>query len=355
MANRFTVIHSFQGRDGSGPAARLFRVGQQTLYGTTTQGGTGNCFAGCGVVFKINNLGRLVVLHNFAGGTDGSGPQAGVVRDSQGNLYGTTSSGGDPTCTCGIIFKLDKYGNETVLHRFTGGNDGVSPLGDLVLDKVGNLYGTTAAGGSTNGGTIFKVDAAGNETVLHSLTADEGINPQAGLVRDVEGNLYGTTWQGGLSTGTIFRLDPAGQLTVLHDFVLDGTGPQALTRDANGNLFGTTVQGGTGSYGLVFKLDPAGNYTVLYNFSGRHGINPEGGVVLDSAGNLYGVTLGGGNAACGTIFKVDTSGIEKVLYSFQCSEDGGLPRGGIIINKLGHLFGTTTIFGGAGTIFRLIP
>lgn len=351
----FTVLHSFQGADGSQPVAKLFRVGLATVYGTTSQGGTGQCIAGCGVVFKITSRGKYTVLHDFAGGSDGAAPQAGVIRDGNGNLYGTTSSGGDANCGngfgCGMVFKLDSLRNETVLHRFAGGSDGANPVGDLVRDKDGNLYGTTFAGGTANGGTIFTIDSASTETVLHSFTGNEGYNPAAGLVRDNKGNLYGTTWQG----STIFRLDAAGHITVLHTFVgFDGIEPQGLTRDATGNLFGTTVQGGTGGYGVVYKLDPQGHYTVLHNFAGPDGVHPEGGVVLDLSGNLYGVTLNGG-MGFGTIYKVDTNRNETVLYSFKGQTDGGLPRGGLVLNKYGTLFGTTTTFGGSGTVFQLVP
>ncbi|MGO4880231.1 MAG: choice-of-anchor tandem repeat GloVer-containing protein [Bryobacteraceae bacterium] len=247
-----------------------------------------------------------------------------VTLDSAGNVYGTTYGGGqscpvDPVYGCGVVFKVDTDGNETVLHAFTGGADGAYPSGGLVLDSAGNLYGTAAEGGFFNSdpcasgcGVVFKLDAAGQETVLYSFTGGaDGSFPSGGLVRDSEGDLYGVV-SDLLPAGAVFKLDTAGALTVLYAFTggADGGGPSGLVLDRSGNLYGTATSGGggvcSGGCGVVFKLDTAGNETVLYTFAGfPDGAHPETGVVRNSAGDLYGTTFSGGNAAGdGVVFKL---------------------------------------------------
>src|SRR5271157_3461030 len=229
-----TVLHSFTGTggDGANPYAGLVRDAQGNLYGTTYVGG-----AGYGTVFKLDTTGKETVLYSFTG-YDGSGPEAGLVLDAQGNLYGTTKYGGNLACYapygCGTVFKLDTTGKETVLYSFTGTGtgDGEAPEAGLVLDTKGNLYGTTpyggTNGGASNGGTVFKVDTTGKETVLYSFAgtgAGDGQNPEAGLVLDAQGNLYGTTYFGGANAGgTVFKVDTTGKETVLHSFTGTGGG-----------------------------------------------------------------------------------------------------------------------------------
>jgi len=172
------------------------------------------------------------VLYSFNSSPDGQLPMAGLVRDAQGNLYGTTAGGG---VGCGTVFKVDSTGNETVLYTFPGtGVDGSQPQAGLVLDAQGNLYGTTLSGGAYYMyGTVFKVDAAGNETVLHSFGrpgSDDGANPLAGLVRDAQGNLYGTTVNGGHCCGTVFKVDSTGRETVLYNFTGGWVGGRPRTR-----------------------------------------------------------------------------------------------------------------------------
>jgi uncharacterized repeat protein (TIGR03803 family) len=242
------------------------------LYGTTQNGGSGGgCSFGCGTVFKLAPAGNETVLHSFTGSPgDGGRPVAGLIMDTAGNLYGTTAEGGSGTCTvingvpvsgCGTVFKLDPAGNETVLHSFTGGSDGIQALAALIMDQAGNLYGTTELGGSFGFGTVFKLDPSGNETVLHTFTGgNDGATPFfAGLIMDTAGNLYGTTFNGGASGyGTVFELDTAGNETVLHSFTGspgDGASPPAaLIMDKAGNLYGTTLIGGASGFGTVFKL-----------------------------------------------------------------------------------------------------
>jgi uncharacterized repeat protein (TIGR03803 family) len=199
------------------------------------------------------------VLHQFTGSPGGEYPYSPLVMDTQGNLYGATYNGGNsatqcyPNPGCGVVFKLDTSGNETLLHTFTNTPDGAYPFGALVLDAQSNLYGATLSGGAYDWGTVFKIDPSGNETVLYSFCIEalkgypctDGANPNGGLVRDAQGNLCGTTEQGGASGyGTVFRLSANAKETVLHSFAGaggDGADPLAgLARDPQGNLYGTT-------------------------------------------------------------------------------------------------------------------
>ena len=304
------------------------------------------------------------VLHSFSGGADGKTPY-GLVRDQAGNLYGTTASGG--ASNSGTVFKLDASGTETVLYTFTGGADGKLPIGPLVLDPSGNLYGTTNDGGKPYAcflgyfgcGVVFKLDAAGEGTVLYTFTGgtDGGEPYSVGLVRDASGNLYGTTAAGGTSDeGTVFKLDTTGKETVLYSFGSGGVEPFAgLVRDASGNLYGTTTNGGSG-FGVVFKLDTAGKETVLHKFTGgADGAVPYAGLVLDAAGNFYGTTTAGGASNFGTVFKLDTAGTETVLHSFTGGADGAVPYAGLVLDAAGNFYGTTTAGGASnfGTVFEI--
>ena len=329
----------------------------------------------------------FVLLHNFTGPPDGLNSPAGLVEDAAGNLYGTTTQGGviGGACGnlgCGTVFKVDKDGNETVLHRFDGQPDGASPSAGLVLDASGNMYGTTSLGGTSNLGTVFKVDSFGKESVLYSFMGEpDGASPVADLVIGAAGNLLSTTSLGGNSNfGTVFKLDSTGKESVLYSFKgePDGAHPTAdLILDATGNMYGTTFEGGAGpcnlnshykyrtpsTCGVVFKLDTAGTESVLYSFTGDpDGANPAAGLVRDSTGNLYGTTAAGAVLCyaigslpptpttgyyCGTVFKLDTTGKETVLHSFTGTPDGAIPHAGLILDAADNLYGTT-LEGGAG-------
>ena len=250
--------------------------------------------AGTGGSPPISEGQTLTTLHSFeyVDGT-ATGPLTGVIRDAAGNLYGTTTGGGDVSCYapagCGTVFKLDRTGEKTVLHSFTGGADGARPFAGLIRDTAGNLYGTTGEGGTFNFGTVFKVDATGAETVLHSFNWVDGLGPAAGVIRDAIGNLYGTTEYGGASlNGTVFKLDINGTETVLYTFSggADGESPNAVIRDKAGNFYGTTYSGGRQDNGTIFKVDKTGKKTTLYTFtrppSTRNvdGVTPNSGLVL---------------------------------------------------------------------------
>jgi uncharacterized repeat protein (TIGR03803 family) len=256
-------LHSFTGSpDGANPYAGVIVDSAGNLYGTTLYGGA----YGKGTVFEVDSAGVETVLYSFTGGPDGGEPYGNLVMDATGILYGTTILYG--AYGYGTVFKLVPSGAERVLHSFTGGADGGWPTAGLILDAAGNLYGTTTIGGARYG-TVFKLDSRGAATVLHTFTGSpDGNSPFAGLVMDVAGNLYGTTLYGGNSSycgcGTVFEIDAAGKETVLHTFTgeIDGAYPEGgLILDSAGNLYGTTESGGYhfdlgGGDGVVFKITP---------------------------------------------------------------------------------------------------
>jgi uncharacterized repeat protein (TIGR03803 family) len=315
------------------------------------------------------------VLYSFAQPErNGAEPSAGVIADKAGNFYGTTLEGGG-TQGCGTVFKLAPDGTETVLHAFCdGAGDGRSPRAGLIADKAGNLYGTTMNGGGKSLGAVFRLAPDRTETLLYSFVGvSDGSYPEAGLILDKGGNLYGTTRGGGTAgVGTVFRLAPDGTETVLYSFRggSDGASPVAgLLADEAGNLFGTTMTGGgAGCYenqgcGTVFRLATDGAETVLYSFqSGSDGAFPLAGLISDSAGNLYGTTTGCCGESKGTVFKLAPDGTETVLHAFTGGKDGAYPRSSLIA-KAGNLFGTTYAGGnmsclgggggGCGTVFKL--
>ena len=292
---------------------------------------------------------------------------AGLLRDKAGNLYGTAAAGG--TSGNGVVFKLDTSGKQTVLHKFAGDpRDGAFPQAGLIRDAVGNLYGTTTYGGRFGDGTVFKLNAAGKETALYDFTgAGDGGNPQLGsLVADGQGNLYGTTSTGGLFScgsdgcGVGFRLDKAGKETVFHNFSgADGQSDTGLIRDKAGNFYGTTVFGGPFQYGVVYMLDRTGRETILHSFdSSTDGGFPFAGLVRDAAGNLYGTTQIGGTSGSGVVFRLDAATYtETVLYNFTGGSDGGLPFGDLILDEAGNLYGTTSVGGDSnfGAVFMVTP
>src|SRR5580704_600201 len=218
QAQTFTVLHNFKGFDGSNPYAGLIRDTAGNLYGTTLNGGTGE---GHGTVFKLDTAGVLTTVYGFRGYGDGNKPYAGVVRDRAGNLFGTTPSGIGHKFSLGIVYRISSAGKEAKPHVFTGPpSDGSNPYGGLIRDNAGTLYGTTGGGGAASRGTVFKL-SAGKETVLYSFTGTngDGAYPEGTLVRDNSGTLYGTTSSGGGSAfGTVFKVDTTGKETVLHSF-----------------------------------------------------------------------------------------------------------------------------------------
>ncbi len=350
-AGRETVLYSFTGgADGGSPFGSMVRDSAGNLYGVTDGGGNG-----VGVVFKVDPSGHETVLYSFTGGPDGGYPYP-VILDSAGNLYGTTTNGGGAS-NAGVVFKVDPTGHETVLYSFTGGNDGGYPDAGVIRDAAGCLYGTTSSGGASNAGVVFKVDTSGHERVLYSFTGGaDGGSPYAGVIRDSASNLYGTTDFGGTAgLGVVFKLDRSGHETVLHTFRRGPDGNQpvyaGVIRDSDGNLYGTTAFSGAGGQGAVYKLDPSGNATVVYAFPGAaEGQYPfYGGVIFasdgESDGHLYGTTFYGGSHGAGVVYQLDEDGNETVLYGFsQFTANGfGHPIGGVIRDSAGNFYGTTFI------------
>ncbi len=362
-----SIVTSFPNgaSDGSSPNAPLASDGAGNLYGTTASGGLGQ-----GIVFTIRTAGTgFAVLHDFVGGpSDGSTPEGGVVLDGNGRLYGTTAGGG--ASGAGTVYTLNTDGTGFLLLHSMGptAQDGVNPQAGLVLDQEGNLFGTTYGGGANFVGTIFtlRTDGAGF-VVLHDFNAfvqSDGWGPLASLVLDNTGFLYGTTLYGGDSNvGTIFKVACDGtQFSLLHSFTgLDPDGNhEPLVLDEGGNLYGTTPFSGTGGAGTVFKIGTDGSgFAIVHNFGVAHleGAGPAGGLRLDGVGNLYGTTYSGGAWGAGTVFKLRTDGSRlEVLHSFVGGvSEGWSPYGPLLLDGAGTLFGTTKSGGEwyAGTLFRL--
>ncbi|HXM20010.1 MAG TPA: choice-of-anchor tandem repeat GloVer-containing protein [Terriglobales bacterium] len=329
-------------------------------------GGDWNCNYpyGCGVLYKLDTAGTETVLHIFSGSPDGVGPAAPLVRDKAGNMYGTTGGGG--SVGYGTVFKIDTAGKETVLYNFTGGSDGCNPYQGLVVGQFGALYGTAFGCGSSDAGTIFKVDRAGKFTLLHGFIGSDGRNPLYGhLTMDKSGNLYGLTEYGGAyGYGVLYKLTKRGT-TVLHSFsygTSDGCWTYgSVVQDKAGNFYGTTYRCGSYGYGTIWKVSQKDQETVLHNFDCTEAIGPVAGVVLDSKGNLYGVTSYGG-ADCGSdgygvLYELSASGTLTVLHTFGGS-DGIYPDGEVLRTAKGTLYGTTSMGGGAngaGTVWSYVP
>jgi uncharacterized repeat protein (TIGR03803 family) len=351
QAQTFKVLFNFTGSaDGESPYGSLVRDTAGNLYGTTEAGGA----SGAGTVFKVNKSGTHTVLYSFKGGSDGANPYVGVIRDAAGNLYGTTANGG--ASGLGTVFKLTKTGNEKVLYSFAGGSDGCYPYGGLLRDAAGNLYGTTEVCGASGVGTVFKLTNTGKETVLHSFAggSSDGEFPSfTSLLMDTSGNLYGVAEQGGTDNlGVVYKLSKSGKLKVLHSFAggtsdgCDVFGTPVM--DAEGNLYGTANACGSAHVGIVWKVSQKGKETVLHTFTAgsSDGAEPIAGVIMDANGNLYGDTYQGGSANLGTVYKLNKTGKVTLLHTFT-GPDGDYPYSGVIRDSAGNLYGTT-IHGGSG-------
>jgi uncharacterized repeat protein (TIGR03803 family) len=387
-----TTIYSFKyGTEGASPVARLVRDKVGNLFGTSPWAGNTNsiCNVGCGTVFELSpgpgGVWTFSTIYSFTGGTDGYHPLSGLTFDGNGNLYGTTYWGGtvNSACApgCGTVFQMIRTGGGwkfRVIHIFSGA-DGTQPVGNLNLDKTGNIYGTTSTEGGGGAGTVFRLSpVSGGHWTFATVYAgfhggNQGSIPRGGVIVDPKGNLYGTTNQSIPGFGTAYELSPTSggswKFRVIHTFQGTSAGGGAnpvgdLVRDKAGNLYGTTTSGGTGS-GTVYKLTPSGSSwseELLHAFSGLDGAGPEDGLALDSAGNLYGTTTDGGTLCvnCGTVFKLTLQGSGwsfSSLYNFTAGNDGAQPIGGVIVDSMGSLYGTTSTLGywGNGTVFEISP
>lgn len=324
-------LFSFSGANGEYPyAGTLIQATDGNLYGTTSSGGE---FGG-GTIFNITPTGTLTTLYNFcslAGCLDGQNPYAGLLQASDGNFYGTTEFGGaNTTCSggCGTVFELTPTGTLTTLYSFctlSACADGRNPAAALVVGTNGNFYGTTSGG-----------------------------TPESGAVPPY---------------GTVFEITSAGVLTTLHSFCAqgsctDGAFPYApLVQTSNGNFYGTTSTDGAGNGfggGTIFEISPSGTFNTVYKFQSPNGFSPVAGLIQGSDGNLYGTTAGGGTNGEGTVFKTTLSGTLTTLYSFCASPgcpDGSLPFGGLVQATDGNLYGTNYSGGnakvGGGTLFEI--
>ncbi|HYM75816.1 MAG TPA: choice-of-anchor tandem repeat GloVer-containing protein [Candidatus Dormibacteraeota bacterium] len=322
-ASTTKLIYSFAGStDGEYTDTELVRDSAGNLYGTSVQGGTG----GGGTVFQVTPAGVHTVLYNFTGGADGGEPYKGVTLDAQGNLYGTAVTGGGGSCEggCGVVFKLANSGGvwtQSVIHTFTGGSDGFGPGAPVSIDTHGNIYGTTPTGGAYGVGTVYQ---------LHE---------SAGI------------WK----------------IRVIHTFTggADGGGGSAerLLIDSAGNLFGVCTFGGVNGFGTVYEISlhqAQWRLTTLYAFKDQpDGASPYGGVVFDKQGNLYGTTYYAGANDFGTVYKLTPSNgtwTESVLYSFKGGTDGASPISSLVADAAGNFYGTTSAGGAScscGVIFKM--
>jgi uncharacterized repeat protein (TIGR03803 family) len=400
QAQTYSPLYRFTGgtKDGENPEAGLAMDTLGNFYGTVVNGPlcsptpcTNNSL---GMVFELTPTGTRTILHRFRGapsgcGTtgqpacDGANPYGGLLRNAANGFYGTTSAGG--ASNMGTVFKVATAGLK-LLHSFTGPpGDGAFPYAGLIADSSGNFYGTTSAGGAYNNGAVFKISAAGTETLLYSFTGGpDGGTPYGSLLRDSAGNLYGTASTGGTTTGNcfpsgcgvVFVVTPADTQHVLYSFAGspdDGAFPySALVPDAAGNLYGTTYNGGNGpctnGCGAVFEVPRTGTESLLHSFQGypADGAFPYAGLVRDSTGNLYGTTAYGGSSDNGAVFEL-AAGTEKLLYSFAGTTDGAVPRAPLILDSTGNLYGTTYLGGvttagcggdptdSCGVVFKLTP
>jgi uncharacterized repeat protein (TIGR03803 family) len=408
---REKILASFTGKGSGGwPNGALISDAAGNFYGVTYHGGIPVSTLGLGTVFEMSPTAEggwtTKLIYRFQLGADGHWPVGGLVMDSSGNLYGMTQGGGTNLCqdgydlfSCGTVFELSPNGSggwsEKIIYNFSE-KDGFYPQWGLILDSAGNLYGTTAFGGSKQNenkgvGTVFELRPSGEGwtyRVLHSFHSGttDGWVPSGPLVSDAAGNLYGETLFGGQAAigfqsgnGIIFGLIHTAsgwKEEILFDFGSDSSGASGvapnggLIFDSAGNLYGTTFYGGIGyGFGTVFELTPtnggAWNETVLYSFlsNGDNAANPAAGSVMDSAGNLYGTTSWGGSAyRSGTVFELKPSAngawTYVGLYSFgSYATDGYQPNSSLLFDSKGSLYGTTNGggTGGYGTVFEITP
>ena len=366
----YQVIHNFTGigSDGATPYAGPTLDGMGNLYGTTYLGGsTGN-----GSVYRLSPHGsswKYTPVYSFQGVPDGSGPAFGslVIGDNRA-LFGTTEGGGYFGTAFGVCNCKPR---EQVLHSFGTGTDGAQPIGGLVLDSAGNFYGTTSLDGAYGNGTVFEGKRSGltwTESTIYSFTGgDDGASPPAGVTLDAHGNLFGTSSFGGANgVGVVYELSRSGSSwmqTVLYTFQggSDGQNPVGgVILDKAGNLYGTTFDGGDNGGGTIYELSPSGGgwtFTTLYSFTGGYG-GPYNKLAFDANGNLYGATNGEGAYGFGSVFKLTrgNSGWTLTdLYDFPGGNDGASPYGSVVVDSNGNVFGTASVGGSSnqGLVFEI--
>lgn len=367
------ILYNFAGQgDGGFPQGGLARDSAGNLYGTTNDAAIGR-----GTVFELSPSGVLTTLYSFTGGNDGGNPIAGPILAGH-DLYGTTQQGG--AYGGGVAYKLDLTTGKIRTLRAFHGDDGVEPWSPLIRDSSGNLFGTTNNGGAGNNGVVFKLSRSGYYTVLYAFTGrSDGGHPVGSLIEDSAGNLYGTTEGGNTnginSYGSVFKISPAGVESTLYSFPSPVASTGSLALDKAGNLYGTTEFGGNVSCyygegcGTIFEISASGSYAELHDFDGTDGQQPYAGLILKS-GNLFGTTDSGGAYGLGTVFQLNiASGALTDLHDFAGpTSDGESPSyGNLIRDRAGNLYGVTD-FGGpnycpvennfgyyCGIVFELSP
>ncbi len=389
-APQFRIIHTFRnGNDAGFPIGTLTFDSAGYLYGTSISGGsTTACDGyGCGTVFRLGltngHWGESVLL-NFADSPSQVLPIGPLVFDSAGNIYGVDEASGSENgqTDAGQLFEGVNNGDGTytgnIIHSFTGGDDGLGTNVGLVEDSAGNLYGSTNSGGAlNNNGVVFEFspngDGSWTETFPYTFGAGKCYVPVGAMVIDSLGNLYGTTAYGGAyEWGSVYKLsqtDGIWAIQSLYDFTYtgsNGTGPEpsGLVMDSAGNLYGTTQQGGEYGVGELFKLTPTAGYwrfTLVHAFTGStDGGYPWGQLAIDASGNIYGTTLTGGVFQSGTAYEFVRSAngrwTETVLHSFTNGADGSQPQG-VVQDSEGNVYGVAELGGAsqAGVAYEIVP
>ena len=382
------ILHGFPSysNDGLYPWAALVGDGKGNYFGTTSFGGDFVNNGTSGTVFEISPDGKggttEKIIYSFSGGADGGYPTSTLIFDNSGNLYGTTSGGGPNICGvgagCGVVFELspntDGTWSESVLYSFTGAADGFEPIGGLVFDGHGNLFGTTTLGALSSGscffgcGAIYELSPDGKGRWNFSTLYDfhdgrDGAGPAGQLVIDQQGNLYGTDGGAGGFQAAVYELSPVQgggwKFTSLAYFPGGADGQEfvpGLTRDSHGNLFGAIPLTGANGYGFLFKMERSGStwkHHIIYNFTnGSDGGYPYATPLIAADGLMYGTTYGGGltgncgndNNDCGVVYKLSLNGdkwIESTVYQFHGGNDGATPYGSLIYGPNGSLLGNT--------------
>ncbi|WP_375472271.1 choice-of-anchor tandem repeat GloVer-containing protein [uncultured Nostoc sp.] len=359
FAATLTTVVNFNGTNGATPRAGVLKGNgtDDNLYGTTSAGGT----SGKGTAFKLtptafNTLTTLINFTGTSGINKGTNPVARLFQAADGNLYGATFTGG--TSDLGSVFKLAKtaFTTLTTLTNFTGTN-GANPAGRLITGTDGNLWGTSSTGGANNKGTIFKVSpTTGALTTIRSFSGTDGATPLARLQLAADGNYYGSASAGGASAkGVVFKLTPAGILTSYSFSGANGANPQSGLIESSGFLYGTAKLGGASNKGAIFKVPVGGGTPVLVaSFSGTNGANPTAALIKSSNGNFYGTASAGGANNKGVIYQLTGATITG-LISFN-GTNGATPESTLIQLSDGAFYGTAS-FGGSsnlGTVFKFV-
>jgi uncharacterized repeat protein (TIGR03803 family) len=339
-AQTVSVLYSFDGAAGSDPLNITLTQGRDgLLYGTTVYGGASSN----GAIFKITTAGKVTLLHSFSGDTDGKNPWAGLTLGTDGNFYGTASEGGH--ATGGVLFKMTPAGKLTLLHNFsTHAPNGYFPQSAPILASDGNFYGTTAFGGTSAGGVLYRLTPSGVYSVLYNFDPAAGSYASYAPTQGTDGFLYVATLMGGANNcGGILKLSLAGVLnkSISLDCAGQGQNPMgSLLQASDGNFYGTTFNGGTFSGGILFKVTSNLAFTTLHNFGSplTEGINPGGGVTQATDGNLYGQDYMGGTFGFGTVYKSPLSGAATTVENWSSGTAG---QGQVAQHTNGTLFGVT--------------